>query len=130
MTAADGVLDLTKTYLHLSDGPDVVELPVTDDFWETIATRDDLGDGRLISAYRFTESWDSWEVHPAGEEIVCLLNGAADMHLEEPGGERVVELRGRGSLIVPRGIWHTTTIHEPSDMIFITRGAGTVHRPR
>ena len=130
MTAADSVLDLTKTYLHLTDGPDVIELPVTDDFWETIGTRDDLGDGRLISAYRFTESWDSWEVHSAGEEVVCLLNGAADMHLEESGDERVIELRGSGAVIVPRGVWHTATVHEPSDMLFITRGAGTEIRPR
>lgn len=128
--AGGDTLDLTATYLHLTDGPDVIELPVTESFWQDLVIRTDLGDGRLVSAYHFTENWDSWEVHPAGEEVVCLLSGATDLHLEESVGERVVELRGSGAVIVPRGVWHTATVHEPSHMLFITRGAGTEIRPR
>ena len=130
MSFPAGIFDLTQTYLHLTDGPDLIGLPVTDDFWQTLPTRTDLGDGRLLSAYHFTESWDAWEMHPAGEEVVILTSGAVDFHLEEPTGERVVELRGNGTIIVPRGVWHTATVHEPSDMIFITRGQGTQMRPR
>ena len=125
-----GVIDLTKTYLHLTDGPDVIELPVTENFWEELVARDDLGDGRLISAYRFTENWASWEMHPAGEEVVCMISGAADFHLDLPEREKIVEMRGCGAVIVPRGVWHTATVHKPSDMLFITRGAGTQHRSR
>ncbi|MFN3231593.1 MAG: cupin domain-containing protein [Alphaproteobacteria bacterium] len=129
MVAENSVLDLKETYLHLTDGPEVIELPVTDTFWQELPTRDDLGGGRLVSAYVFTEDWGSWEMHPAGEEVVCMLSGAADMHLEEPAGVRVVELRGSGAVIVPRGVWHTAKVHEPSHMLFITRGEGTEIRP-
>jgi len=121
--------DLADTYLHVADGPDVIPLEVGPDFWEKLATRTDLGDGRLVGAFRFDADWDSWERHPAGDEIVVLLSGAADLVLDEPGGERIVPLRGRGACIVPRGVWHTARIHEPSETLHITRGAGTEHRP-
>jgi hypothetical protein len=30
---------------------------------------------------------------------------------------------------VPRGTWHTTKVHAPSSMLFITPGEGTQNRP-
>ena len=93
------------------------------------ATREDLKGGRLISAYRFTEHWTSWERHPAGEELVVQLSGAMDFILEDATGERTVSLKGRAAVVVPRGVWHTARVFEPSEAIFITRGDGTEHRP-
>jgi hypothetical protein len=127
MSAAS--FDLTDTYVHITDGPEAIPLEVGDDFWEKIATRTDLGDGRLVSAFRFDADWDNWERHPAGDEIVILLSGSVDLVLDEPGGERAICLRGRGACIVPRGIWHTARVHEPCETLHITRGAGTEHRP-
>lgn len=121
--------DVVDTYVHLEDGPAAVPLEVGDDFWETIGTRRDLGPGRLVCAFRFTEDWKSWEVHPDGDELVCLLSGAIDLVLEEDGGERVVSLRDRGACIVPRGVWHTARVLAPSEVLHVTRGAGTEHRP-
>ena len=40
------MLDLTSTYLHLGEGPEVRAIPVTDDFWPTIDRRTDLHRGR------------------------------------------------------------------------------------
>jgi mannose-6-phosphate isomerase-like protein (cupin superfamily) len=125
----DPVFDPTDTYVHIADGPAATLLEVGEDFWDTIASRTDLGDGRLVCAFHFSEDWTSWEVHPAGDEIVILLSGAIDLVLDEPGGERVVPLRDRGACIVPRGVWHTARVHAPSEALHITRGAGTEHRP-
>ena len=36
---------------------------------------DDGPEGRLVALYRFDESWTSWEVHPAGDEVVCCIEG-------------------------------------------------------
>jgi mannose-6-phosphate isomerase-like protein (cupin superfamily) len=121
--------DFASTYVHIEDGPGAVRLEVGDDFWEKIATRTDLGDGRLVCLCRFDSNWPTWEMHPAGDEIVYLLSGSLDVILEEDGAERVVELRERAAAIVPRGIWHRAIVHRPSEMLHITRGAGTVHRP-
>lgn len=60
---------------------------------------------------------------------LMLLSGAIDLLLEEEGGVRSVELRDRGVCIVPQGVWHTATVHRPSDVLHITRGAGTRTRP-
>ena len=121
--------DPLETFVQLADGPDALSLPVTPDFWQTLETRTDLHGGRLVSAYRFTEDWTSWERHPAGDELVIQISGAIDFVLEQPDGEHTVPLRGRAAVVVPRGVWHTARVLEPSEAIFVTRGAGTEHRP-
>jgi mannose-6-phosphate isomerase-like protein (cupin superfamily) len=126
MTAFDPL----ATFVHLPDGPAAALLEVTPDFWEKLGTRRDLHAGRLVSAYRFSEDWTSWERHPAGDELVFQLSGAMDVVIEEAGGERSVPLRGRTALVVPRGAWHTARVLEPTEALFVTRGEGTEHRPR
>jgi hypothetical protein len=123
--------DLIATYVHLADGPRAVPVEVGEDFWATIGSRADLEDGRLVAVFHFgsTGSWPHWEMHPAGDEVVCLLSGAIDLVLQADDGERVIPLRGRAACIVPRGVWHRGITHEPGDALFITRGAGTRHRP-
>src|SRR5579872_6515764 len=98
--------DLAATYVQLVDGPSARPVPVTASFWSEIGSRADLAEGRLVCIFPQRQSWSIWEMHPAGDEIVCLLSGAIDLILDEPGGERVVELRGRATCIVPRGVWH------------------------
>ena len=121
------------TFVHLGDDARAVPLPVTDSFWpDLIAGKlDHLGPGRLVSFMEFREDWDSWEAHPAGEELVCLFSGAMDFILDEDGRESRIALRAPGEfLLVPRGAWHTADIHAPSRALFVTAGAGTTHRPR
>jgi hypothetical protein len=125
------VFDPTRTYMLLADGPQATPVPVGPDFWQTIDRRRDLDAGRLVTTYHFEPGrWDHWEMHPAGDEIVVLFAGAFDLVLDAGGEKRTVVLRGRAACIVPRGAWHTGNVHEPSDALFITRGAGTEHRAR
>ena len=92
---------------------------------------DDLDEGRIVSLFRFEESWTSWEMHPAGEEVVCCLQGHMTLHQELPGGRReTYELRPGEYAINPRGAWHTADADEPVVALFITAGKGTAHRPR
>jgi mannose-6-phosphate isomerase-like protein (cupin superfamily) len=126
---ANATFDFDETYVQLEDGPRALTHEVGDDFWSQIANRTDLHNGRLICLCEFDTDWPSWEMHPAGDEIVYLLSGAIDLILDETGGERTVELRGRSACIVPRGIWHRAIVHTPSSVLHITRGDGTQHRP-
>ena len=121
-------LDLTETYLHLSDGAAVTTVEVAPDFWSTLRGRRDLQTGRPIVVTHQTEDWPTWEMHPAGDEVVSLLSGRVDLILQDGSREWTVALRGRVSMIVPQGVWHRAIVHEPSDLLFITRGAGTQHR--
>jgi mannose-6-phosphate isomerase-like protein (cupin superfamily) len=124
---------LDTTWIHLGPDGTSVPLPVTEQIWEQLASGafDHLGPGRLVSQVSFDADWLTWEMHPAGEEIVCLVSGAVDLVLDGEAGRRTVSLRRAGSfVIVPRGTWHTADVIAPSAMLFITPGDGTQHRER
>jgi mannose-6-phosphate isomerase-like protein (cupin superfamily) len=58
-----------------------------------------------------------------------LVSGALDLELEPPGGARqTLALRERGCVLIPRGTWHWARVLAPSEMWFVTVGAGTKHR--
>jgi len=80
----------------------------------------------LVSRHAFDMDWPTWERHPAGDELVCLLSGQADLILRTPRGDEVVNLAAAGSFVlVPRNTWHTAHISEPTELLFITPGEGT-----
>jgi len=92
---------------------------------------DDLDEGRLVSLFRFEESWTSWEMHPAGEEVVCVVQGHMTLHQELPDGSRQSWELGPGEYAInPRGTWHTADADEPVVALFITAGKDTTNRPR
>ena len=93
------------------------------------ALRADGGEGRLVCVLPQEETWDSWERHPAGEEVVVLLSGRVDLVQELDGAEHVVELRPGQAVINPPGVWHTARVHEPGVGLFITPGRGTEAKP-
>lgn len=89
---------------------------------------DNFKDHILIAAHEFYEDWGMWERHPAGDEIVLLLSGRAELVLRTGEGDKPVLLDESGAYaVVPRGIWHTARVVEPTRMLFITPGEGTEH---
>jgi len=122
--------DLVTNYLQLEDGPAARRIPVDAEFWAKIDQRPELSGGRLLGVFPYERDWSSWEMHPAGDELVYLLAGAVELVLEEPGGERRLALRAGDACIVPRGIWHTANVQQPGSALHVTRGEGTRHRPR
>jgi mannose-6-phosphate isomerase-like protein (cupin superfamily) len=130
MLKLNDAFDLATTYVQLDDGPAASPVEVDDTFWESIDQRPELHGGRLVGTFHSAADWDVWEMHPAGDEVVCLLSGAIDVVLDEPEGERIVSLEAGQTCIVPRGIWHSAVVREPGDALHITRGEGTQHRPR
>ena len=88
-------------------------------------------EGRLVSEHRFTESWSSWECHPSGAEIVCCLSGRLALHQEQAGGEIMTTILLPGDYAINQpGVWHTADVEGDARAMFITAGAGTLHRPR
>ncbi|MBS0193263.1 MAG: WxcM-like domain-containing protein [Proteobacteria bacterium] len=123
--------DILSTYVHFRCDDRADTLPVSAAFWSELASgkREELNQGRLMTAFTFAEPWSSWERHPAGEELVMLLSGAAMMVLDEPAGEREVELNHPGAyLLVPQNVWHRAKTSVSSTLLFLTPGAGTEHR--
>jgi len=92
---------------------------------------DDGPEGRLVSLFRFEEPWTSWEMHPAGDEVVCCVEGSMTLHQQlAGGGENSIHLGPGDYAINPPGTWHTADCGEPVTALFITAGWGTVNRPR
>ncbi|AUX45007.1 cupin [Sorangium cellulosum] len=130
--------DLSSTYLHLADGGGGAPIEVTPTFWQELTsgdlTSEDVRrvatvDGWLVTRFHITADTAHWEMHPAGDEFLYMLSGASDIVLQEQGGERVVELRPGTVCKVPRGAWHRLVLREPGDLMGITYGKGTQHRP-
>lgn len=124
---------IESTYLRLRPDSSIEQLPVDATFWPRLIGGE-LGDFHheyLVTSYTFTSDWPSWEIHPNGDEIVCLISGAATMVLETPDGQHThIELQKPGSFVfVPRGTWHTAKTSQQSAMLFITAGEGTRNRP-
>ena len=91
----------------------------------------DGNEGRLVSLYTFSESWDSWEMHPAGDELVVCLSGTITLHQEAPDGALTqVTLEAGQYVINAPGVWHTADVTGAATVLFITAGMGTQHRPR
>jgi len=123
---------ILNTYLHVRDGASMQTVPAPQTFWSDLGEgkHPELDQGRLMSAFTFSEPWSSWERHPAGDELVMLLSGAATLVLDDAGHERTLELRSPGDyFVVPRNTWHTARTTVATIMMFLTPGAGTEHRP-
>jgi quercetin dioxygenase-like cupin family protein len=93
----------------------------------------DGAEGRLVSMYSFGESWDSWEMHPAGAELVLCTAGTITLIQEHDDGLTETVTLGPGDYAVnPPGTWHTADVApgETATAVFITSGLGTQHRPR
>lgn len=131
MPPENNLFNISSTYVVLGNDGGAIPVPVSDHFFEYLESKfGDFKDKRLVSRFSFDQDWDTWEMHPAGDEFVCLLSGQVDLVLEQDGTERAVHLSTPGSyVLVPRGAWHTAKVSEPSSMLFITPGEGTQNRP-
>jgi hypothetical protein len=125
-------LDISSTYLRLRADASVEPLAFDNTFWPRIMSGQ-LGDFHrefLIACGSCDADWSMWEMHPNGDEIVCLLSGAVTFLLQEAQGTQTIDLNKTGEyVLVRKGIWHAAKTRGPCRMLFITPGEGTQHRP-
>ncbi|MDQ3262188.1 MAG: cupin domain-containing protein [Myxococcota bacterium] len=126
--------DLSKHPVHLGRGATAVSEPefTGSEWYEGYGTRhqSDGKEGRLVSMYTFESSWDTWEVHPEGSELVLCTAGELTLVQEVNGREVRTVLRPGEYAINDPGIWHTADVTGPATAVFVTAGLGTAHRPR
>ncbi len=125
---------LSEHFVHLGGGKVTSQPPFDGYAWyEGYGARHgaDGAAGMLVSSHHFTESWDSWEMHPAGEEMVLCLAGQITLIREHADGhEDAVTLTEGRYAINPAGCWHTADVAESATCLFITAGLGTEGRAR
>lgn len=127
---ATAVQDFRDSVAVLGPTLQTTVLPVTPSLYGELDERFDGFRGHvLVARHEFHADWPGWECHPAGDEIVALLDGHATMRLREPHGEVEVVLDEPGRFVViPAGTWHTAHIDCHALMLFITPGEGTENR--
>jgi uncharacterized cupin superfamily protein len=127
---------IAQTPLHLGLGATALPLPAMTggmEWYEDYgrAHADDGAEGRLVSCHEFSESWDSWEMHPTGDEVVICLDGEITLIQESLTHETVRVILEKGDFAInARGVWHTADVSGPCTALFITAGMGTQARPR
>jgi len=130
-----GKFELRRFPIHLGRGGAIRHLP---EFTGAPAWYEEYGaavagdgaDGRLVSLHSFSAPWDSWEMHPSGEELVVCVRGRITLHQERDGGTSTVDLEEGDAVVNPPGIWHTADVAGSATALFITAGLGTQVRPR
>jgi mannose-6-phosphate isomerase-like protein (cupin superfamily) len=130
MTRDELNMNLRDTVAVLKPDLAVETVVVSPDLYEELDARFNRFAGHvLIASYDFEADWGVWERHPAGDELVILLSGAARMALRHAAGEEFVELSVPGSfIVVPRNTWHTAYVTVKTRMLFVTPGEGTENR--
>lgn len=126
---------LSKHPVHLGLGATAVREPEFTgamEWYEGYGARhaDDGVEARLVSMHTFTESWDTWEMHPKGHEVVLCTAGELTLIQEIDGEQRRHTLRPGEYAINEPGVWHTAEVSAPATGVFITAGVGTEIRPR
>jgi quercetin dioxygenase-like cupin family protein len=127
--------DLTRFPVHLGLGATAErlgEFDGTPQWYERYGSAHaaDGAEGRLVSLHTFTESWDSWEMHPVGAELVVCVEGRITLHQEVDGKKHSVELAAGEAIVNPPGVWHTADVDARATALFVTAGMGTEVRPR
>jgi uncharacterized cupin superfamily protein len=132
------VIDFSSgNFVHLGLGATTVPLPTHTGGMEWYAEYgkthgNDGVDGRLVSMHTFNDSWDTWEMHPRGSELVLCVNGSVSLTQEAVDGTTSTVTISAGQAVVNApGVWHTADIVDgPTTVVFITAGEGTEMRDR
>jgi len=130
--------DLSETYLHLTPEERAPAIPAGESFWNQLMTGQFVDPkveavtqgGWLVSRFTHGADWPHWEMHPHGDEVLICVSGAMRFDLEHADGtvEEVSLVAGR-TLVMPAGVWHRGRGAGPAEIVALTAGRSTQHRP-
>ncbi|MBL6854141.1 MAG: cupin domain-containing protein [Alphaproteobacteria bacterium] len=124
-----GTHELVANSLFLDGLGGVAVVPTGPDFYARIKNDTTLGGTMVSLGGGHGGPGKHWEMHPAGEEILVILEGTPTVVFEhDDGREERTEACAGQAVIVPRGVWHRTDGPAGWKILYITYGAGTAHK--
>ena len=124
-------LDLSRTFVHLTNRGDAEPVELTPSFWRESSSRPLYH--RVVGAFAFSSSDDlhssMQEMHPEADELLVVVSGAIDVVLQETAAERTISLEAGQAAIVPRGAWHRLVMRKAGKLLFINSRTGMQSRP-
>jgi mannose-6-phosphate isomerase-like protein (cupin superfamily) len=129
-----GAFDLANEHLHFN-AQGKAETIAADRLWSLSPEEMNARFGHiLVSSFAFDADWATWEMHPHGDELACLLEGRADLVLrngsDAAAAESVVALQAGDSFLIPQGTWHTARTTSACRLMLVTYGKGTEVMPK
>jgi mannose-6-phosphate isomerase-like protein (cupin superfamily) len=132
MTEARSITsNILSTYLNVDSNCHALPVENTPNFWRDLmaGTLNGGDDGCFVFGRSFEENSGVWECHPQGDEMIFLLDGEADVILNQQDGQRTVELRIPGDFVrIPEGVWHRFHVVKPGKTLTLASGKGSQHR--
>lgn len=123
------LLDPQQYYLSLLPAGQLQLFAGGEAFWQqSPAALDTVARNWLVTEFSFSSDWPQWELHPAGDELVYLLGGAAELWLETPAGLQCLPMQAPAAALIPANCWHQVRTRQLCRMLFITYGEGTLHK--
>jgi mannose-6-phosphate isomerase-like protein (cupin superfamily) len=117
--------DLSERHAHFNEDGSVT-LIGAQQLWALPESEINARFGRLlVSSFSFSENWATWEMHPHGDELVCLTSGEATLILRDNGGDVAIPLYANCASVIPCGKWHTVHATVPCQLLIVTRGKDT-----
>jgi len=88
-------------------------------------------EGRLVGEARMSKNPPhAGEMHPDGDELLYLVEGAIDVVVDQAAGERRISLQPGQAFVVPCGLWHRVMVREPCCLLYFTPGRSQVRWKR
>lgn len=95
----------------------------------TRARRAAMEDARILGTHAFNRDTevhaDYWECHPAGDEVLVVLEGCIHAAVELDGGIEEAVIDAGHAFIVPRARWHRLRVLKPGRLLFFSPTAGS-----
>ena len=72
---------------------------------------------------------DNWELHPSGDEVLCVIEGSLEVSVESSGAVTETVIKAGEAVIIPRQTWHRLKVVAPGRLMILTPRAGSELRP-
>ncbi len=124
------VFDLEKKFVVIDDGMNMHPETNRDTLYQDLDQHYGKFRGcELVALHHFDRDWPTWERHPAGDEMLVLLEGEIELQVKDQGSTSSVSLlRSGDSVVIPKGCWHTGKVPDSAKVLFVTPGEGTENR--